>query len=142
MVEEEGIDEMAHKSNAAMVAKAGRNLDSAVAVAKRFATQHPDTLVVVTADHETGGLTIEDISAIQNDPKYPNETGTGRTSEDGPFPAVGSDKKFVVDWTTSNHSSEDVPVTAMGARAQLFSGVYENTHLFDAMAQAMGLRTR
>ncbi|WP_226343994.1 alkaline phosphatase [Agilicoccus flavus] len=140
MVEEEGIDEMAHKSNAAMVAKAGKNLDAAVGVAKRYAKAHADTLVVVVADHETGSLAIEDVPELQDDPKYPNERGEGRTAEDGPFSAPGTDRRFMVDWTTSNHTAEDVPVTAMGPGAELLSGVYENTHVHDAMAKAMGLR--
>lgn len=140
MVEEEGIDEMAHKSNAAMVAKAGKNLDAAVGVAKRYAKAHGDTLVILVADHETGGLAIEDVPELQDDPGYPNERGEGRTAEDGPFSAPGTSRKFMVDWTTSNHTAEDVPLTAMGPGSELLSGVYENTHIHDAMAKAMGLR--
>ena len=140
MVEEEGIDEMAHKSNAAMVAKAGKNLDSAVGVSKRYAKAHGDTLVIVVADHETGSLAIEDIPELQDDPGYPNERGEGRTAEDGPLSAPGTDRTFMVDWTTSNHTAEDVPLTAMGPGSELLSGVYENTHVHDAMVKAMGLR--
>ena len=142
MVEEEGIDEMAHQSNAGQVIKAGKNLDSAVAVAVRYAKQHRDTLVIVVADHETGSLAIEDVPALQDDPNYPNESGEGRTSEDGPFSIPGTDKQFVVDWTTANHTAEDVPVTAMGPGSELLSGVYENTHVHDAMVKAMGLKRR
>lgn len=142
LVEEEGIDEMAHQSNAGQVIAAGKNLDSAVSVAVRYAKAHRDTLVIVVADHETGSLAIEDVPALQADPKYPNESGEGRTAEDGPFSVPGTDKKFVVDWTTANHTAEDVPVTAMGPGSQLLSGVYENTHVFDAMVQAMRLKRR
>ena len=142
MVEEEGIDEMAHKSNATQVIKAGANLDAAVGVAKRYAKAHGDTLVIVVADHETGGLTIEDVPELQDDPGYPNERGEGRTAEDGPFTIAGTDKKFMVDWTTSNHSAEDVPVTAMGPGGQRLVGVYQNTHVHDAMVKAMGLPRR
>ncbi len=142
MVEEEGIDEMAHKSNATQVIKAGANLDAAVGVAKRFAKTHGDTLVIVVADHETGSLAIEDIPELQDDPGYPNERGEGRTSEDGPFTIKGTDKKFMVDWTTSNHTAEDVPLTAMGPGSHRLAGVYENTHVHDAMVEAMGLRRR
>ena len=85
MVEEEGIDEMAHQSNAPLTVKAGQQLDEAVTVAKSYAESNPDTLVIVAADHETGGLAIEDTNEIQDDPDYPNESGEGRTAEDGPF---------------------------------------------------------
>src|SRR5215211_9555640 len=89
MVEEEGIDEMAHQSNAGLLIKAGRQLDEAVKVGQSFAESDPETLVIVTADHETGSLAIEDTNEIQSDPEYPNVSGAGRTAEDGPF---------LVDW--------------------------------------------
>jgi alkaline phosphatase len=137
MVEEEGIDEMAHQSNAGLVIKAGKQLDEAVKVGQSFAQSDSDTLVIVTADHETGSLAIEDTNEIQSDPAYPNESGAGRTSEDGPFRVANSDKSFLVDWTTTNHTAEDVPVTAMGPGGQNLVGVYENTHIHDAMLGAL-----
>ncbi|HEX5914956.1 MAG TPA: alkaline phosphatase, partial [Rubrobacter sp.] len=93
MVEEEGIDEMAHQSNAGLVIKAGQQLDEAVKVGQSFAQSDSDTLVIVAADHETGSLAIEDTNELQSDPEYPNESGEGRTSEDGPFDVAGSDKR-------------------------------------------------
>ena len=136
MVEEEGIDEMAHQGNAELVIEAGRQLDEAVTVGKSFAQSDPDTLVIVAADHETGSLAIEDTNEIQSDPDYPNESGEGRSSEDGPFQVADSDKKFLVDWTTTNHTAEDVPVTAIGPGGENLVGVYENTHIHDAMMSA------
>ena len=137
LVEEEGIDEMAHQSNAGLVIKSGQQLDKAVKVGQSFAQSDPDTLVIVTADHETGSLAIEDTNEIQSDPAYPNESGAGRTSEDGPFRVANSDKKFLVDWTTTNHTAEDVPLTAMGPGSENLIGVYENTHIHDAMVEAL-----
>jgi alkaline phosphatase len=137
MVEEEGIDEMAHQSNAGLVIKAGQQLDEAVKVGQSFAQSDPSTLVIVAADHETGSLAIEDTNEIQSDPAYPNESGAGRTKEDGPFRVADSDKKFLVDWTTTNHTAEDVPVTAIGPGSEELVGVYENTHIHDAMVEAL-----
>ena len=137
LVEEEGIDEMAHQSNAELVIEAGRQLDAAVEVGKSYAEADPSTLVIVAADHETGSLAIEDTDELQSDPDYPNESGEGRTSEDGPFDVANSDKRFVVDWTTANHTAEDVPVTAMGPGGENLVGVYENTHIHDAMLEAL-----
>lgn len=137
MVEEEGIDEMAHQSNAELVIEAGRQLDAAVEVGKSYAETDPSTLVIVAADHETGSLAIEDTDELQSDPDYPNESGEGRTSEDGPFDVANSDKRFVVDWTTANHTAEDVPVTASGPGGENLVGVYENTHIHDAMLEAL-----
>ena len=139
MVEEEAVDEMAHQSNAGLLIKAGRQLDEAVKVGQSFAESDPETLVIVTADHETGSLAIEDTNEIQSDPEYPNESGEGRTAEDGPFRVANSDKEFLVDWTTTNHTAEDVPVTAMGPGGQNLVGVYENTHIHDAISGALFL---
>ena len=137
LVEEEGIDEMAHQSNAELVIEAGRQLDAAVEVGKSYAEGDPGTLVIVAADHETGSLAIEDTNEIQSDPAYPNESGGGRTTEDGPFQVANSDKSFLVDWSTTNHTAEDVPVTAMGPGGDSLVGVYENTHVHDAMLEAL-----
>src|SRR5829696_9398933 len=130
-------DEMAHQSNAGLVIKAGQQHDEAVKVGQSFAQSDPATLVIVTVDHETGSLAIEDTNEIQSDPAYPNESGAGRVKEDGPFRVEASDKKFLVDWTMTNHTAEDVPVTAMGPGGENLVGVYENTHIHDAMLSAL-----
>ncbi|WP_336789295.1 alkaline phosphatase [Paenibacillus sp. MMO-177] len=134
MVEEEATDEMAHNNNAKLTIKAGQELDKAVKVAKDFAKQHPDTLVLVLADHETGGFSVEEVDDS-------DESGDGKTisGEDGPFAIAGSKMSFVVDWTTSGHTGVDVPVTATGAGSELFTGIYENTSIFNKLAQALNI---
>ncbi|SDX80113.1 alkaline phosphatase [Paenibacillus sp. CF384] len=133
MVEEEGTDEFAHQNNAKMTIKAGQQLDRSVQIAKDFAMKNPDTLVLVLADHETGGFSIEPV-----DEK--DESGDGISKEDGPFAIANSKQNFVVDWTTSGHTAVDVPVTVMGKNAQLFAGSYENTEIFTKLMQAMGYK--
>nr|WP_223879782.1 alkaline phosphatase [Paenibacillus spiritus] len=132
MVEEEGTDEFAHKNNARLTIKSGQELDKAVQVAKNFAKKHPETLVLVLADHETGGFSIEPVDDE-------DESGDGISMEDGPFAIAGSKQNFVVDWTTSGHTAVDIPVTAMGPGAQLFTGVFENTEVFSKLLQAQNL---
>lgn len=133
MVEEEGTDEMAHENNAEKMLKAGQELDKSVEVAKDYTKKHPDTLVLVVADHETGGLTIEDVSSS-------DESGDGMSKEDGPFKATNSNSQFMIDWTTNGHGGGTVPLTATGAGSEQLKGTYENTHIFDALKQAMGLK--
>ena len=58
MVEESAIDRMAHRNNAPLTLKGVLELDRAVQVALAFASRVPDTLIVVTADHECGGLAV------------------------------------------------------------------------------------
>ncbi|MEH7351299.1 alkaline phosphatase [Gottfriedia acidiceleris] len=133
MVEEEGTDEMSHENNAEKMIKAGQELDKSVSVAKEYAKKHPDTLVLVVADHECGGLSIEDVDSK-------DESGDGISKEDGPFNVANSSNQFMIDWTTSGHGGVSVPLTAMGAGAELLSGTYENTYIYDAIKQAMGLK--
>jgi len=135
MVEEEGTDEFAHQNNAKMTIKSGYELDKAVKVAKEFARKNPDTLVLVLADHETGGFSIEEV----NDG---DESGDGISQEDGPFAIAGSKHTFVVDWTTSGHTAVNIPITAMGRNADLFTGIYENTEVFNKLMKAMDLKVK
>jgi len=132
VVEEEAVDEMAHQNNAGLTMKAALELDKAVAIGKRFAERNGHTLLITTADHETGGMAVEE-------PDDTDESGDGTTTsaEDGPFDVAGSKFQFFVDWTTGGHTNGDVPVTAMGPGARRLSGVYENTHVFRVMRDAL-----
>ncbi|NUK30041.1 alkaline phosphatase [Parageobacillus sp. VR-IP] len=132
LVEEEAIDEMSHENNAFLMLKAGQQFDKAVAIGKEYAKKHPDTLVIVLADHECGGLAIE----TANDT---DESRDGKTlsSEDGPLPVAHSEQTFTIDWTTTGHTGVDVPLTAMGPGADKLTGVHENTHIHDVIIQAM-----
>lgn len=59
MVEGGAIDWACHANDAAAMFHETEDLDQAVKVAYDFYRQHPDeTLIVVTADHETGGLSL------------------------------------------------------------------------------------
>jgi alkaline phosphatase len=140
MVEESAIDRMAHRNNAALTLKGVLELDRAVQVALDFAERRDDTLVVVTADHECGGLAI----AGSDDPPYPYEPGGGLldavlAGEDGPFPVLDSDQGFVMGWATTGHTAATVPVTATGPGAKGLIGVYDNTHLFGVVTRALGI---
>jgi len=73
-----------------------------------WAAGRDDTLVVVTADHETGGLTV---------------TGEESTWTAGVLPAVN--------WSTTGHTGANVPVYAWGPNAELVSGVLDNTDFFE-----------
>lgn len=140
MVEESAIDRMAHRNNAPLTLKGVLELDRAVSVALAYAETSPDTLVIVAADHECGGLAI----AGSDDPPYPYEPGGGlldtvMAGEDGPFPIAGADHGFVMGWATTGHTAAAVPVTATGPGAARLTGFYENTHLFAVMADALGV---
>lgn len=139
-VEEEATDAMSHHNNAPLTIEAGQALDEAVGVARRLADEK--TLLVVTADHECGGLVIERSDL----PTLPDESGGNQGNdeadisvEDGPFDVVDADYEFVMDWTTTGHTAVDVPLTAQGPGATLLTGNHENTEVHDAIADALGV---
>ncbi|MBB2740528.1 UNVERIFIED_ORG: alkaline phosphatase [Microbispora rosea subsp. rosea] len=132
-VEEEGVDEFAHENNGTRVLQAMESLEKAVQVARAYVTAHPDTLLVVTGDHDCGGLTVEDTSGS-------DESGSDLSTEDGPFPVHGSNLKFVMDWTTTGHTGVDVPVTAQGPLSTLFTGKHPNTYVHEVLSQVLTSR--
>jgi alkaline phosphatase len=140
MVEESAIDRMAHRNNAPLMLKGVLELDRAVQVALAYAKRAPDTLIVVTADHECGGLAV----AGSEDQPYPYEPGGGLldtmlAGEDGPFPVADADYGFVVGWATTGHTAAPVPITSTGPGAERLTGVIENTDLFSVMSGAMDI---
>jgi alkaline phosphatase len=132
LVEEEGIDEMAHHNNASLVLEAGRALEGAVEAALEFQAEHPDTLVVVAGDHETGGMRVTDTTPDA----APDIAGTGAQ---GPFPVTDSDRQLWVDWTTTDHTGAPTPITAGGPGAEAFEGDIQNTQVFTGVMESMSL---
>ena len=130
LIEEEGIDEMAHENNAGLMIKAGAALDATVKLAVDFARKHPGTLIVVQGDHETGGLTIEN-------PDTADESGEELSKEDGPFTVKGTNLTVFADWTTGQHTGADTPITASGPGSDRFDGVIDNTEVHDAIKRVM-----
>ncbi|MFC3453755.1 alkaline phosphatase [Amycolatopsis speibonae] len=127
-LEEEGTDGMSHENNAHGVIDAGRALDATIAEVLRFVRAHPDTLVIIGGDHETGGLSIENYDTDETDP-----------DQDGPFDVPGSKLQFTVDWTTHGHTGADTPVTAEGPGSARLGGTVENTDVYWVMRAASGL---
>jgi alkaline phosphatase len=132
-VEEEGTDEFSHNNNGEKVLLSMQRLEAAVAVAREYVADHPDTLLIVTGDHECGGLTVEDAAVAED------ESGTAPSTEDGPFSIPGSPLTFDMDWTTNEHTSVPVPVTAEGPGAEAFTGQHPNTLVHDVVGKALGI---
>jgi alkaline phosphatase len=123
MVEGGQIDWACHDNDAAGAIAATISLDAAVAVALEFAEDYPNTLVIVTADHETGGMEI-------------HTEATHTRGEDGPF-GMPDGSTFYVTWTTDGHTGSNVRVSASGPLAEQLLGTHENTALFDIIAAAL-----
>ena len=76
-------------------------------VALDFAKQNGETLVIVTADHETGGFTL--------------------ASDEDDY------NKIKPVFSTGGHSATMVPVFAKGPSENVFGGIYENTEIYTKM---------
>jgi alkaline phosphatase len=112
MVEGSQIDWASHDHNEKDMIKQTIDFDAAVKAAKDFAEGDGHTLVIVTADHETGGLVI-----------------------------LGNEEGFEIKnkWTSREHSAMPVPVYAFGPGAYMFTGVYDNTELAKKMAYLLNI---
>jgi alkaline phosphatase len=114
MVEGSQIDWEGHGNNPEGIVAEVLDFENAIAVALDFAKKDGHTLVVVSADHETGGLAL----AARLNP----ETGERDSREVG------------LEFATTDHSATLIPVFAYGPGAEDFMGIYENTELFHKMA--------
>lgn len=121
MVEGGQIDWAAHGNDAVNAIGDTLALDEAVKVGLKFAQEFKQTLVIVTADHETGGMAI-------------TEVGAG----DGPF-YTPDGRVFYIDWASTWHTGIEVTTTAWGVASWRVRGHFPNTYLFTAMADAMHL---
>ena len=117
MVEGSQIDGKAHGHDLEGMIAELKDFDRAVEVAFNYADTHPGTLVVVTADHETGGLTI-----VNGNRKFDLH-----------------DHQVDYAWTTGGHTGGMVPIFAYGTGAEHFSGVFENNDIPKIMCRLLGL---
>lgn len=123
MVEGGQIDWACHDNDAANAITDTVDFDAAVALAQTYASLNPNTLVIVTGDHETGGMSV-------------SLSSTGDPDEDGPFYMPDS-TPFYVNWTTGGHTAADVPTTAQGVFSALLDCTDENTYIYDVMYKAL-----
>lgn len=104
MVEGGRIDHACHANDIQRMVFEMIEFDYTVQLARNWVSTRNDTLIVVTADHETGGLSV-----VQN-----NGAGIMPT----------------VSWTTTGHTAVDVKVFAMGAHADKLATVEDNTDFY------------
>lgn len=111
MVEGSQIDWAGHANEADYLIEEMRDFNATINVALDYASNNENTLVIVTADHETGGFTL---------------AGHGNDYS-----------KLEPRFSTGGHSSTLIPVFAFGAGAENFRGIYENTEIFDKINELL-----
>lgn len=107
MVESSYIDWAAHDGKIEQVVAEMRDFDRTIGAVYDYADSHPGTLVIVTGDHETGGLTI--------------------VSPNSDYKAGEWEVKY--NFSTDGHAGTFLPVFAYGTGAENFTGVMENTDI-------------
>ena len=139
------IDWTAHSQDLAGTIFEVLDFDQAIAVARAFYDRHPkETLIVVTADHETGGLALGrkgynyDLTVID---KIKNTTTTTDVEEymndRQSLDAVNEEAR--VGWTTGSHTGGPVPVWALGVGSERFAGRQDNTDIPKKICASMGV---
>ena len=113
MIEGSQIDWGGHDNNVPYIVSEMLDFDKLVGEVLKFASKDRETLVVVTADHETGGFSI-------------NGGDIAKGIVEGKF-------------TSGGHTAVMVPVFAYGPKAELFSGIMENTDFFYKFKEVLGL---
>ena len=114
MVEGAKIDSYGHLNNVSGIVSEGIDFDRAITEAIKFADVAGNTLVIVTADHETSGFSI------------PQGNLKNRMIEG--------------DFTTHDHTGTMVPIFAYGPQSQEFQGVYENTQVFEKILKVLNIK--
>lgn len=109
MIEGSQIDFACHDNDSATLVEEMRDFDKTLNVVLDFAEKDGNTLVVVTADHETGGLTIID--------------------------PEGNYTRTDFHFSTGSHSAVFVPVFSYGPGAERFSGVMDNTEIISRIME-------
>ncbi|MFQ5824044.1 MAG: alkaline phosphatase [bacterium] len=103
MVEGSQIDWKGHRHFGTGMIEETVEFDNAIAVGVEFAQENPQTLIVVTADHETGGAAL----------------------------IRGSQSQHTVEvaFVSGSHTANMVPVFASGPGAEAFQGIIDNTYI-------------
>ena len=113
MIEGSQIDWGAHDNDSANVIDEAIDFDRTAGKVLEWAAKDKNTLVIITADHECGGLTLHGLDSNTHRP--------------------------IMHFSTGHHTAEPVPVYAFGPGAEAFSGVYQNTEIYYKMIALLSL---
>ena len=116
MVEGSQIDWGGHANDANYIIEEMKDFDKVIGEALDFAEKDGNTLVVVTADHETGGFALSSAKVRKQD----DYRGLAPT------------------FSTGGHTAALIPVFAYGPGAERFKGIYQNQEIFGKMLAGSG----
>ena len=125
MIEGSQIDWGGHANNTDYLISELIDFDDAIGKALDFAEKDGNTLVIVTADHETGGFTL---------------SPTVKETEEGI--SYSDYDEITGTFSTRGHSATLIPVFAYGPGSEAFSGIYENTEIFHKILEVTHWNTK
>lgn len=102
MIESAIIDGYGHNNDGEGMVTEMKEFNNTLNLLVAYVNEHPETLLVVTADHETGGV------------------GSSYTAYDKPLQII---------FSTRGHTGTVVPIFAYGPGAENFAGVMKNTDI-------------
>lgn len=111
MVEGSQIDWGGHANDSDYIVEEMKDFDKTIKIAMDFAAKDGNTLVIVTADHETGGYALS----------------AGEVRKQANYNIIGPT------FSTGGHTASLIPVFAYGPGASNFMGIYQNNEIFDKM---------
>ncbi|MBR9998269.1 MAG: alkaline phosphatase [Cyclobacteriaceae bacterium] len=118
MVEGSQIDWAGHENNGEYLITEMLDFDRTIGKVMDFAEKNPGTLVIVTADHETGGLALSANSG----------SGMGANYDE-----------IMPTFSTGGHTSTLLPVFASGPGAEKFAGIYQNNQIYHKIVDLLSL---
>lgn len=135
MCEGGNIDWAAHDNKTMTTVMEVVAFDKAIREAIEFYNEHPEeTLIIVTADHETGGVSIGEGKDWRPEiidwpmlEKHWFESGEKNVLSYEENREMN--KKALIGWTSSHHTAARVPAFAIGKGAEKFHGIIENTDI-------------
>lgn len=113
MIEGSYIDWGGHAKDPELMVQEVLDFDKTIGKVLDYVESHENTLLVVTADHETGGAAVG---------KYYREDPVSGEKTEVP-------DSVAVYFITDQHTTELIPVFARGEGEELFTGVYENNEI-------------
>jgi alkaline phosphatase len=111
MIESSQIDWGGHANESNYIIDEFQEFDRVIGKVLDWAEQDGETLVIVTADHETGGYAVHHEATIDN---------------------------LITNFTSKKHTGDFIPVFAKGPGAEDFAGIYENYDIYYKMRAAFG----
>jgi alkaline phosphatase len=135
-VEGASIDKQDHVENPCQQIGETVAFDDAIKVGLEFAQRHPQTLIIVTADHAHTSQIVPVPSAAESFPR-PGFLSTLITKDNA---KMGINYATRAHGQSQDHTGAQVRIAAQGPQASRVLGVTDQTDLFSTIVAALGLR--